>query len=291
MIAETHAPAGIDEKLQHWRQGDVILDAQIAFVHYASLAEPVSDEAKAQAAALAASGDPPAILALLESDVEGFVVLTQTCDIVRPAEKRPYIDLAPLVEVSADDLAAVRNMRRPAFVYIPALSAKRLVGDLDRVMTIEKSVLVALTRAPGVNTDAEIRAFSQALARKSSRFAFPNPFVDLVRPLQKRMNLRYGKSSEEGQHVSALSEIRVAASPSWGSANADLFFWFVKGSEPSAPQWPKYQQEWLGLMTPTPAYPTIDGTIARLQDITALDYTSSEHLDLDHLSAGEDDSA
>jgi hypothetical protein len=44
-------------------------------------------------------------------------------------------------------------------------------------------------------------------------------------------------------------------------------------------------------MTPTPAYPTIDGTIARLQDITALDYTSSEHLDLDHLSAGEDDSA
>jgi hypothetical protein len=36
----------------------------------------------------------------------------------------------------------VRDLRRPAFVYVPALSAERLVGDLDRVMTIEKSVLV-----------------------------------------------------------------------------------------------------------------------------------------------------
>jgi hypothetical protein len=153
-----------------------------------------------------------------------------------------------------------------------------------------KSVLVALPRQPGLQSDADTRAFARALARKSSRYAFPDPFVDLVRPLQKRMVARYGKASEEGQHVSSLSEIRVSASPSWKAVRADIFFWFVKQREPDAPQWPKWQQQWLGLMQPTQAYPNIDGLVARLEDITALDYMISEHLDLDQLSAGEDSS-
>jgi hypothetical protein len=236
--------------------------APLPFIHYANLAQPVSIEAKTQAAALIATADPPPDRAVLESDVEGFVVLTQTCEIVRAAEQRPYVEI----------------------VYVPALAAKRLVGDLDRIMTVEKSVLVALARQSGLQTDADIRAFAQALARKSSRFAFPDPFVDLVRPLQKRMVTRYGKTSEEGQHVSALSEIRVSDTPSWMAARADIFFWFIKQREPDPPQLPKWQRQWLGLMKPTQAYPNINGLVARLEDITALDYTTSEHLDLDQLS-------
>jgi len=289
MTAEDPPSSSIDAQLLHWRQGDVVLEAPLAFIHYANLAQPVSAEAKAHAAALAARAELPPHSAVLESDVDGFVVLTQTCDIVRSAEQRPYVEVAPLVEVSVADLVTVRDLRRPAFVYVPALAEKRLVGDLDRVMTIEKSVLVALVRQPAFQTDADIRAFARALARKRSRFAFPDAFVELIRPLQKRMIARYGRTSEEGQHVTALSEIRVSATPSWMAARADIFFWFIRQHEPAAPQWPKWQQEWLGLMTPTTAYPIIDGLVARLEDITALDYTTSEHLDLDQLSAGEDD--
>jgi hypothetical protein len=290
MTAANPSRPSIDAKLQHWQQGDVILNAPLAFIHYANLAEPVSPEAKAKASALSASADPLPQSTVLESDVKGFVVLTQTCDIVRSAEQRPYVEIAPLVEVSVEYLEAVRDLRRSAFVYIPGLVEKRLVGGLDRVMTIEKSVLVALPREPGLHTDADIRAFGRALARKRSRFAFPNSFVDFVRPLQKRMVARYGKTSEEGQHASALREIRVTASPSWRAAPSDIFFWFIKQREPDTPQWPKWQQQWLGLMTPTDTYQHIDGVVAHLEDITALDYTTSEHLDLDQLSGGEDDS-
>ncbi len=288
MTAAKSEPSPIDTALQNWRQGDVILGSELAFVHVADLAQPVSPEAKAQTAAMAPANEATAGRSILESDVDGFIVVTQTCDVVREAEKRPYVEVAPLVGVSEADLVAVKGLLRPAFAYVPALAAKRLVADLDRVMTIEKSVLVALPRQAGMTTDAEVRAFAAALARKCSRFAFPNGFVELVRPLQKRMVSRYGKTSVEGQHVSALREIRVAASPSWDAKRAELFFWFVKQSEPSSPDWPRWQAEWLGLLTPTAGYPTIEGLVSRLADMTADDYTTSEHLDLDQLSAGED---
>lgn len=225
-------PASIDAALQQWCQGDTIFGSGLAFVHVADLARPVSAEAKEQAGAMAAAGEKAGGTTLLESEVEGFVVITQTCDVVREAEKRPYVELAPLVEVSEADLAAIEGLQRPAFAFVPALAAKRLVADLDRTMTIEKSVLVAQPRQPGVTTDAEVRAFALALARKRSRFAFPNTFVDLVRLLQKRIVARYGKTSEEGLHVSALSEIRVAASPSWSAEPAEIFFLVREAERP-----------------------------------------------------------
>lgn len=291
MTAAQPDPTPIDTVLQEWRQGDTILGSDLAFVHVVDLARPVSAEAKEQAATMAASGETAGTTTLLESEVEGFVVTTQTCDVVREAEKRPYVELAPLVEVSEADLAAIKGLQRPAFAFVPALAAKRLVADLDRVMTIEKSVLVALPRQSGMTTDAETRAFALALARKRSRFAFPNTFVDLVRSLQKRIVARYGKTSEEGLHVSALSEIRVAASPSWNAERADIFFWFVKQSDPDKPDWAKWQAEWLKLVVPTAAFPKIEGLVTRLADMTAKDYTTSEHLDLDQLSAGEETTA
>lgn len=288
MTASAFDPSSIDAELQPWRQGDVILGSTLLFVHVADLTRPLSKEAKAAATGATHIGDTAPAPSVLESDVEGLIVLTQTCDIVRPAALRPYVELAPLVIVSTTDLAEVKALRRPALAYVPALADRCLVADLDRVMTIEKSVLVALSRQAGLTTDAEVRAFALALARKRVRFAFPDAFIDLVKPLQKRITNRSGKTSPEGHHVSALSEIRVAASPSWAADRVDLFFWFIKASEPPNPDWPKWQAEWLKLLSPTTAYPAIEGLVARLADMTAEDYATSEHLDLDHLSAGEE---
>lgn len=289
MSAAKFDPSSLDAALRQWRQGDVILGSKLAFSHVANLAQPVSEEAQAAVSALGdqVTGD----LTVLESDVEGFIVVTQTCDVVREAAKRPYVEVAPLVVVSEADLAAAKGLLRPNLAYIPALAGQRLVADLDRVMTIEKSVLVALPRQSGMTTDAEVRSFAQALARKRSRFAFPDAFVDLVRALQKRMVNRYGKMSEEGFHVSALSEIRVTATPSWEASNSDIFFWFIKQSEPKDPAWPKWLEEWLKLVVPTERFPRIEGVVTGFANMTALDYTTSEHLDLDQLSAGEDDEA
>lgn len=235
MSAARFDPSSLDAALKQWRQGDVILGSKLAFAHIADLAQPVSQEAQGHALAAAAADHVTGELSVLESEVEGFVVVTQTCDVVREAAKRPYVEVAPLVVVSEADLVAAKGLQRPNLAYIPALADQRLVADLDRVMTMEKSVLVALPRQSGMTTDAEVRSFALALARKCSRFAFPDAFVDLVRPLQKRMVNRYGKMSEEGSHVSALSEIRVTATPSWEASTADIFFWFIKQSEPKDP--------------------------------------------------------
>jgi hypothetical protein len=34
-----------------------------------------------------------------ESEVFGFMVLTQTCDLVRKSSERPFVEVCPLVEV------------------------------------------------------------------------------------------------------------------------------------------------------------------------------------------------
>lgn len=99
---------------------------------------------------------------LYETLVAGLVV-TQTCDVVRKSRDRPFVEVSPLVELAPDDfdLAA----RRPRYGVVPALADKRLVADLDRTMTVEKSVVADWCRVPGCRTDAETRAFASALAR------------------------------------------------------------------------------------------------------------------------------
>jgi len=89
--------------------------------------------------------------------------------------------------VSEEDLHDVQRGRQPRFVYVPALAAQRLVGDLDRVMTVEKAMLRGWSRTVGCVTDEERRDFAQAVARKRRRFAFPDDFNRLAAPLQKRL--------------------------------------------------------------------------------------------------------
>lgn len=287
MIAESADTQRIDAALLDWRQGDVILGSALHFIHQADLVHPVSDEAAANATAQAVGPAGQENIAILESTFPGFIVVTQTCDVVRGCRERPYVELAPLVEADAAFVAEVKSLRRPSFAYVPTVADRNLVADLDRTMTIEKGLLAGLPRAQGVTTDAEIRAFASALARKRARFAFPDSFTDLMKPLSGLLKKRYGKNNAEGHHVDALQEIRVAARPSWDGNGIALVFWFIKGTEPANPDWSKWVAEWLALVKPTATYTAIEGLTVRLDDMTARDYVESEHLDLDQLSADE----
>ena len=288
MIAESADTQRIDAALRDWRQGDVILGSALQFIHQADLAHPVSDEAAANAPAQPPGAAAQANIAILEGAAPGFIVVTQTCDLVRGCRERPYVELAPLVEGDAAFVADVKGLRRPSFAFVPAVADKNLVADLDRAMTVEKGLLVSLPRVQGMTTGAETRAFAAALARKRARFAFPDSFTDLMKSLSSLLKKRYGKNNEEGHHVDALREIRVAALPTWSGNGIALFFWFIKGTEPANPDWDKWVGTWLALVKPTATYATIEGLAVRLEDMTARDYVDSEHLDLDQLSVGED---
>jgi hypothetical protein len=266
----------VDDALAQWRQGDVALDAGW-FVHVADGKAALTDEA-----AEAGAGT-----SVIQGAVQGSVILTQSCDIVRPCLKRPFIEVAPLVEVEEGIAHEIERGHRPNYAIVPSLRPKRLVADLDRVMTVEKSIVAAWTRTPGYTTDEETRNFAQALARKRERFAFPDDFNDHVKKLQTRIEEKHDKHSAEGRALRALREIRVTGSPSWDAAGVEIFFWFVRNdADPTfeGKSWDTFLETWKTLVSPKARFTRVEGVVITLGDMTAQEYVNSDPLDLDYLS-------
>ena len=277
----------IDEALRVWRQGDVSLDADLEFVHFADLSRPHSPASAQVAEALANDGEAIEVGATpVLDEVRGMVMLSQTCDVVRRCRDRPFVEVAPLVEVDESVVEEIRRLKRPAFAYVPTTVGDRLVADLDRTMTVEKALIAGWTRIPGWQTDDDLRDFARALARKRSRFAFPDDFVAAARSLQQHLIDKHSRQTDEGAHVRALREIRVRAAPSWDASELQLSWWFIKDADPVDVQvdWPALLDQWLALFDQTGRF-RLDPPIAcRLEDMTARDYVESDHLDLDRLS-------
>lgn len=266
----------IDAALAAWHQGDVALE-ETSFTH---LADP--EQALTAAAAQGGSG-----LHAITSEVDGLVVVTQTCDIRRPCTLRQFVEVAPLVRVPQDELWQIKKERLLRYAYVPCLEGRLLVADLDRMMTVEKAVVAGWRRTPGCRTDDERREFAQALARRRQRFAFPDDFVDLLRPLQSRMKRKHDRNSPEGRLMRALDEIRVSVAPTWESAeNVRIMFWFIRDEatviEDSLRE--KYRGSWLALVPASGRFESVEGVVTTLDDLTARDYVESARLDLDHLS-------
>lgn len=268
----------VDTALKQWCQGDYVL-GEYWFVQRCNPHRPlteVSEEAAQEGIDLA------------EEEVRGFVVVTQTCDIVRSCLSRPFIEVVPLVEVDQQQVSEIQKARRPQYAYIPGVARLNLVADLDRVMTVEKAVVAEWKRQQGCRTDEEIRTLGQALARKRVRFAFPDDFIKFVSKLQDRIKKKHNKSSNEGDALRALREIRVRASPSWNDSNIELMFWFIRDEKQvdfQGLEWNQLLEQWLKLIPESGRFQEVHGLVVTLEDITAKDYVESDPLDLDHLSS------
>lgn len=271
--------ADIDRALQAWRQGDCTLESQW-FVHKIDPRNPLTP-AGSTAAGQGAE--------LAEQQVVGLAVVSQTCDIVRACQERPYLEVCPLVHVSPEILRQIERGRRPAYAFLPQLADRHLVVDLDRIMTVEKAMVLSWTRAPGCATDVEARAFAQALARKRARFAFPDDFTVWVKKLQSRLVDKHDRDSDEGRALRALREIRVQATPSWEDGEVAIMFFFIRHDDDSdfdGTAWSHFLDAWLKLVPASGRF-TPDGQISALDELTAADYINSDPLDLDHLSLAD----
>ncbi|RUT03420.1 hypothetical protein DSM106972_050590 [Dulcicalothrix desertica PCC 7102] len=102
----------IDNILKEWCQGDCVL-GEYWFVQRFNPQYPLTPDSIANA-----QEDTD----LVESEVRGFAVVTQTCDIVRSCAERPFIEVAPLVEVNEQLLYEIKRCRRPQFAYISGIS-------------------------------------------------------------------------------------------------------------------------------------------------------------------------
>ena len=285
MTGRRAAADTIDDELRHWRQGDVSLDAGLEFLHLADLSCPHSP-ASVEVVGVSGGETRMAGIATVAEEVEGVVVLTQTCDIVRSCQNRPFVEIAPLVRLDNATVEQVRRLKRPAFAYVSSMAAEGLVADLDRVMTVEKAVVANWRRTSGWDTDAENRAFARAITRKRSRFAFPDDFVLAADRFRRRMMEKHNRRTVEGSHLRALREIRVRAEPSWSDDAVGLTIWFIKDGDPEGenPDWPDLVDNWSRLFDETGRFRVNAAVACRLEDITARDYVESDVLDLDSLS-------
>ncbi len=110
----------VDRVLQNWTQGDYVL-GEHWFVYRYNIDQPLTETSEDTAEQK---------IDLAEEEVKGFVVVTQTCDIVRSCKSRPFVEVVPLVEVDEQKLLEIKKARRPHYAYIPSTEKDSLVADL-----------------------------------------------------------------------------------------------------------------------------------------------------------------
>jgi hypothetical protein len=278
-ILSGEAADAAHRKLREWSQGDFTHDIK-EFVHLANPKQPLTNTAD--------SADPEdGELQAITSEVLGIVVVTQTCDIVNKLVERPYVEVCPIVEVPTSVLSEAKSGLRPGAVYLPAFGNNPWVVDLDRVMTLEKTLLADATRKPGCKTTDEQRTLSNALARKRARFAFPDAFVSMMQGFLRFAKDKHGKNSEEGNALRSLREIRVSASPAWitqGKIQTTICLVKEKDVRFTKTSWIEILDKWQKKIIATEGFEEPYLWMATLDDMTAKDYTDSEVLDLDYLS-------
>ncbi len=275
-----------NDALQSWRQGDVSLDPALEVFHLADLSQPHSDVSRSVSNKVPEELTSQPNITPVKEMVEGVVMLTQTCDIVRCCEEKQFVQVAPLVKFNQTKVEETRKLKRPQYAYIPAVASQFLVADLSRCVTLEKVIVARWKRIQGCNNDKERMDFALALIRNRTRFAFPDDFIEASQEFQKFILKKHKKQTTEGEFLRAIREIRVKAAPSWNIDKIKLTWWFIKEEGPSVDldEWYKFIEKLMDKFDQSGKYDVEDIFPCELADMTALDYTESNHLDLDQLS-------
>lgn len=144
----------------------------------------------------------------------GAVLLTQTCDAVRP--EKLTVTLAPIACLEGSTASEARDGKLLRYIHVPSAEPE-VFADLSVIATIDKALFAALPRTVGVNQtdDDAVRKFGRAVSRRFGRFPFPDEVVPWLRPLEVVMQSKHEKSSSEGAAMRDVVELRVEASGGW----------------------------------------------------------------------------
>ena len=277
----------VEKRLKCWRQGDVTLGDGLDFVHIADPSCPC-DPSTQEVFTHMDVHDLMTTPTLVTKFEVGAVVLTQTCDLQRTCKENPFVEVAPVIVANDKRMREVCHGMNNTFAFIPNLEEMHMVADLRRSMTVEKAVLARWKRLSGCRTDAEAQDFSNAVAHKFNRFAFPQEFVDAVEKLRTRITKKCRRKSAEGAHAYALKEVRVQAEPSWSNdeTRIQLTWWFIIDQQPDgyAPDWETYTDKWIGLFDTSGRFEIINHGVRDTDNITLREYENGIRLDFDRLS-------
>lgn len=186
--------------VSQWRQGDFVAKGgEFIFAVKAEspnyMLDPISDD----------------------SDIEGFVVVTQTCDLVRDYKIRPMVAVCPLVYRDEASRRDIDRGTKPMFAHI-SNSPQGTYADLSRVMSVDKHTLASWERESGFDSDQEREIFSKSLERFFGRFAFPDEFEGAIKKFKNKVISRHSKpASPIGKALNDVREFRFCADPHWAS--------------------------------------------------------------------------
>ena len=144
----------------------------------------------------------------------GAVLLTQTCDAVRP--EKLTVALAPIAQLLDSTASEARDGKLLRYIHVPAASSDAF-ADLSVIATIDKALFAALPRIAGIDQtdDDAVREFGRAVGRRFGRFPFPDEVVPWLRPLEVVMQSKHDKNSPEGAAMRDVVELRVEAIGGW----------------------------------------------------------------------------
>jgi len=273
----TDAPAqdtGIEAQLAEWQQGDFSINCG-GFLFGDSSLE-----------------DGNAIDPVIDDNIEGFAVITQTCDIVRETNSVPYVTVCALTKIDPSRLVDLEKGQAPRFGLLSGID-EGVVADFSRTMTISKELLIAWSKRRGCPTVKDQVAFARSLETYFGRFAFPDDFNLSISSLRKAILSKYSKTqSELGKAIRSIRELRVFPHNNWNDQHSvPITFIFVLDDEDHR----ELKERAAILKEVKPKIDAIkwsapfslhdDGIqVTTLSDMTAADYLNSYALDVNSIS-------
>jgi hypothetical protein len=222
-----------------------------------------------------------------------WVIISQTCDLVKPPADRPNVQIAPVRRLSGQELGIASRFQQPRFAPVPQLGASAF-ADLDEITTRPKGLLLRAEQLGGLPGPTERRRFAGQIARHFGRPAYPDEFQESIVKLQKRILDRSDKKSPEGSAVTAIEEIRVLAKPSWDANEVDVVLFFIVPDAPlvgidgktvlDEDAWEEWIRAWQPLVSPRPPIRSCLLAPTTWEEMTALTYSRSDPLDVQYVS-------
>jgi hypothetical protein len=215
----------------------------------------------------------------------GVVILSQSCDIIKHVDHRPYVQVAGLVPANDGEIAKAARKETPSRIHLTCLDDKGLLIDLDAVATVHKAVVATWQHTPGCGSDEERRRVAAGIARHKQRFAFPDRFNEVVvRSVRRWIEDKRSKASPQGNFVRAMHEVRVLCDD-W-DAPTELTFLVIVNHFPDDNELAKWTEasKLLESKAVSDEYPKGEFRIVRYDDISAREYLESDRLDWEGLS-------
>jgi hypothetical protein len=258
-----------------------------------------------EAIELSESGKPTRV----SRQVDGWVIVTQTCDLARQADERPFAVVCPIVTLGPAKAASAARGHEPRYAPLPR-SGPSYFADLDEFMTVSKRVLEQMEITPGLSTDVERRRFGYLVGRKFSRAALPDDVAPSLSRLVDRIKDKQPRRGNESEVLASLDDLRVEFVEADGDLTLTLLFVvdeqlvpdevfsgqtrqaatiaaeLVQATDASIRTrlWDELVKAWIEFCVPTGKIIEIVGEVISVDELTVRRLRNTDPLDLEYLS-------